>query len=154
MPFLRVETCIAADRQRLYSLAQDYRHRVNWDRFVYRVKYADGAFTSCVSLGIATPFFRVFAMEVEYIAILSPTMLSVNMLSGPKFLAKLDQRWRFEALDHQNTRVIVESNFSSRWPILSGAIDPLFTRLFKRDLNLVLADFKYVAEQTDIVKFP
>lgn len=152
MATLLVEEIIAASRQDLYRLAQDYKHRLEWDSYATRIRYDHGAVTSLTGLVGAANFINPFRITVEHISLLWPSMFVTNMRKGPFFFAKLSGNWRFEPLEDKLTKVVLYYSFRSRWPVLNVVIDPLLARILKRDSRRALRDMKHAAENTDLLK--
>lgn len=145
MPRIQVEAEVAARRDFVFQFAEDFSQRLRWDRAVSRVRYEHGAVTATVSFAGAAHVFNPFRMRMEYVSLLSPAMIAVNMVEGPAFFAKVKSVWRFEALGEEQTKVVLSSEFRSRWPWLSQAIDPLLTRVLERDARRLMEDFRCAA---------
>ncbi|MFL0810933.1 MAG: SRPBCC family protein [Agarilytica sp.] len=146
MPRIQAEALIAVNRDTAYHLAQDYTRRLEWDRFAERVRYDHGRVTSEVGFAGAAHVLNPFRMMVEHVSLAVPSLIAVNMLEGPKFIGKVKTSWRFESLDECNTKVQLECDFKSRWPIVRKLIDPLLESVFKRDARNALNDLKRALE--------
>ncbi len=141
MPRIQVEAEVAARRDVVFHFAEDFSQRLLWDRAAARVRYENHAVTATVSFAGAAHIFNPFRMRMEYVSLISPAMIAVNMVEGPAFFAKVKSVWRFEALSDGHTKVVLSSEFHSRWPWLRQAIDPLLTRILERDARRLLEDF-------------
>ncbi|MFL0800690.1 MAG: SRPBCC family protein [Agarilytica sp.] len=151
MPRIQVEALISVDRNQLYHLAEDYTRRLEWDRFATRIRFEHGAITSTIGFAGTAHLFNPFRMRVEHVSLAAPSMIAINMLEGPAFFSKVKSIWRFESLEESVTRVALTCEFQSRWPVLNKAIDPLLAKVLARDAEHILEDFKYAAEDTDVL---
>lgn len=152
MPTIMVEEVIAADRYDLYALAQDYKHRLEWDSLTKRVRYDHGVVTSLMGLAAAVSFINPLRMTVEHFSLLSPSLFATNMLQGPYFFSRLLGSWRFESVAQDQTLVRLHYQFQSRWPLLAWACDPVLSWILQRDSRRALRDLKYAVENTDILR--
>ncbi len=152
MPRIQVEALVSADRDQLYRLAEDFTRRMEWDRFVARVRYDHGTVTSTVGFAGAAHLLNPFRMRVEHVSLAYPSLIAINMLDGPRFLSKVKNLWRFETTDTEKTKVVLTSEFTSRWPLLDFVADPILSKVIARDLARELDDFKLAAENTDLVE--
>ncbi|MFL0803758.1 MAG: SRPBCC family protein [Agarilytica sp.] len=151
MPRIQVEALISVDRNQLYHLAEDYTRRLEWDRFAARIRFEHGAITSTIGFAGTAHLLNPFRMRVEHVSLAAPSMIAINMLEGPAFFSKLKSIWRFESLEESVTKVVLTCEFRSRWPIVNKAIDPLLAKVLVRDAERILEDFKYAAEDTDVL---
>jgi hypothetical protein len=159
MSRITVKEVVSSDRSLLFRMAQDYKHRLEWDRFAHRIRYADGLITSQTAFASPAVLFNPFRMQVEHIRLCAPSMMATYMLKGPFFFSSMHWRWRFEKLNVVDknagidvTGVEVQCIFKSRWPVLAFLLDPLLRCLLARDIRRVLNDLKYAAEKTDLIK--
>lgn len=146
MPRIQAEALIAVDRDSAYQLAQDFTRRLEWDRFAERIRFDHGRVTSEVGFAGAAHMLNPFRMMVEQVNLVVPSMIAMNMLEGPSFIRKVKSSWRFEALDESNTKVQLDCEFKSRWPIVSALIDPMLEKIFQRDARNALNDLKKALE--------
>lgn len=151
MPRIQVEAVIAVNRDQLYKLAEDFSRRFEWDRFASRIRYEHGTVTSTVGFAGGAHLLNPFRMLVEHVSLVAPSMIAINMLQGPAFFSKVKNIWRFELIDTESTRLVLDCDFTSRWPFLSGIIDPVLARVLRRDAGRLLKDFKHAAENTDVL---
>lgn len=150
MPRIQVEALVSANRDQLYRLAEDYTCRLQWDRFVSRIRFDHGTVTSTMGFAGAAHLFNPFRMRVEYVSLAYPSLIAINMLEGPKFLSKVKNLWRFERAENNTTKIILTSDFKSRWPLLNQIIDPLLAKIIRRDLVRALDDFKRAVEDKQL----
>jgi len=152
MVTILLEETIAASRQDLYRLAQDYKHRLEWDSYATRIRYDHGRVTALTGLVGAASFINPFRITVEHVSVLKPSMFLTNMTEGPFFFSALSGSWRFDILDERRTKVVLYCCFRSPWPLLNYVLDPLLARILRRGSRRALRDLKYAAEHTDLLK--
>lgn len=161
MSQVTVREVVSSDRSLLFRMAQDYKHRLDWDRCVRRVRFDRGLVTAQVAFASPLVVLNPFRMQVEHLGLCAPSMMATYMLKGPFFFSSINWRWRFEKLPaagafsdsgNATTGVEVQCVFKSRWPILAFILDPLLKPLLARDMRRVLSDLKFAAEKTDLIQ--
>lgn len=141
MPRIQVEAEATAPRDAVFQFAEDFSRRLVWDASTARVRHENGAVIATVSFAGKAHLLNPFRMRLEYVSLLPPAMIAVNMVEGPVFFAKVKSVWRFEAQGERCTKVILCSEFRSRWSLLSQVIDPILSRMLVRDARRLLESF-------------
>lgn len=164
MPKVTVKQVVASDRKLLFRMAQDYKYRLEWDRFARRIRFDHGLVTAQIAFASPAVLLNPFRMQVEHIGLCAPSMMATHMLEGPFFFSSMQWRWRFENVQpddalaaegetsSEKTAVEVQCIFKSRLPLVALLLDPLLKRLLARDIRRVLSDLKFAAEKTDLIK--
>lgn len=151
MPQILMDAVVDADRAQLYSLFQDYRHRLEWDSYAQKIRYEKGSVTSLRGIACNSAWLNPLRMTVEHVPLLSPSLAAVTMLKGPFFFLRLRGSWYFRSLRSNKTRVAIECQFTSRWRCVSFILDPLLKYWIVKDCCRTLQDFKFAAEETDLI---
>lgn len=152
MPNVVLEEVVAANRFALFILAQDFRHRLEWDSLTRRIRYEGGVVTS--RTGVLNILSLVFPwqMRLEHIGVLTPSIYAANMVQGPVCFSRFLASWHFESLDENSTRVILSYQFQSKWKLLRWAVNPVLEQIVKFGSRRALRDLKFAAEKTDLLE--
>ena len=151
MPIVEGSVLIAAPREGLFALSQDYALRKEWDPFVRELKFRGGATEAAVGVRVWVRAWTGLTMEVEYVSVNPPDAVAMKMLRGPFFFEKFAGTWLFRPAPGGLTQVIFRYSFATRWPWLRWVIDPPVRAVFRRDIRARLHGLKRAAEQTDIL---
>ena len=139
MPTFRCQAEIAAPRDTLFALTQDYALRPRWDPLHEDVRLLDdGRVWYQAKNGLT--------MTVRYVSHEAPERVAMTMVDGPWIFRRFSGSWIFEALDASRTRLTFAYHVELRWP-LSLADGPMIRRL-ERNMALRLAGLKAYAEGT------
>ncbi len=152
MPKVVLEEVIAANRYALYVLAQDFRHRLEWDSLTERIRYEGGVVTSKTGVLSILSLMSPWQMRMEHIGVLTPSIYAANMLQGPACFSRFLVSWSFESLDENTTRVSVSIQFQTPWKLLRWVLNPCLLWCVKFGSQRALKDMKHAAENTDLLE--
>ena len=119
---------IAAPREWLFDLTQDYSLRLVWDPYLVEAtllgeKPGVGVRAWCVSK------FPRWGMETEYVSFARPHTVAIKMTSGPRLLHRFAGSWRFDE-QAAATRVTFRYRFEcAAW------LAPFASLVFERDME-------------------
>ena len=150
MPTIEDSILIQAPQPELFDLAQDYALRLKWDPFLREVRFLDGATEPAVGVKVWVRAWNWLTMTVEYVSLNRPHIVAMKMLKGPFFFKQFAGSWRFE---HRGdaTQVIFRYVFESHWPWLQRLLDPVMSRVFRRDIRERLQGLKRGAEEQGLL---
>ena len=152
MPTIDASVVIAAPRDKLFALAQDYGARLRWDPFLTDMKFRHGAIEAAVGVQVWVRARNRLSMTVEYITLDRPSVVAMKMIDGPFFLRKFSGAWLFRVHDLDRTHVTFRYNFQCRLGPANLVVHPLIARVFRRDIEARLRGLKHSAEDTDILR--
>lgn len=152
MPTVDASIVIAAPRDKLFALAQDYDARLRWDPFLTDMKFKHGATEAMVGVQVWVRARNRLSMTVEYIALDPPNVVAMKMIEGPWLFRQFSGSWLFKDHDVGRTHVIFRYNFRCRLGPANLVAHPLIARLFRRDIEARLQGLKRSAEDTDILR--
>lgn len=139
MPTFRCQAEIAAPRDTLFALTQDYALRPRWDPSHGEArKLDDGRVWYRAKNGLT--------MTVRYVSHEAPERVAMTMVDGPWIFRRFSGSWIFDAIDPARTRVTFAYNVDLRWP-LSLACGYVVRKL-ERTMAERLAGLKAYAEKT------
>ena len=150
MPTIEDSIVIQASQAEVFDLAQDYALRLQWDPFLREVRFLDGAAEPAVGVKVWVRAQNSLTMTVEYVSIIRPHVVAMKMLQGPFFFKLFAGSWRFEP-HGEGTQVIFRYVFETRWPWLQRLVDPVVSRVFRRDIRERLHGLKRGAEEQGLL---
>jgi len=142
---------ICAPRSAVFSLAQDYTRRLQWDPFLKEARLIDGADRPGVGVRAWCVAKTGIGMETEYVSFNPPERTAIKMTLGPGILSSFAGSWIFEERAPNLTRVIFRYHLSGspRW--LGFVLDPILTAIFSYDTQKRLESLKQAIENTEIL---
>jgi ribosome-associated toxin RatA of RatAB toxin-antitoxin module len=153
MPTIHSTIEIAAPRDPLFRLSQDYGLRLDWDPFLREIRFLDGATEPAVGVQVWVRAKNGLEMTVRYITVSRPDHIAMTMVSGPWMFGRFSGAWKFRELDGaKGTEVVFSYNFETRPVWLSWLMTPLARRVLQRDMDERLAALKRSVESTDILR--
>ena len=152
MPTVDASVVVAAPRDKLFALAQDYGARLRWDPFLTDMKFRHGATEAAVGVQVWVKARNRLSMTIEYITLDRPSVVAMKMIDGPFFLRKFSGAWLFREHDLDRTHVTFRYNFQCRLGPANLVVHPLIARVFRRDIEARLRGLKHSAEDTDILR--
>ncbi len=139
MPTFRCQAEIAAPREPLFALTQDYALRPRWDPSHEEArKLDDGRVWYRAKNGLT--------MTVRYVSHEPPERVAMTMVEGPWIFRRFSGSWIFEALDPSRTRVTFAYHVELRWPL--ALVDGMMVRRLERTMSERLAGLKTYAERS------
>jgi hypothetical protein len=146
---------VAAPVADLFTLSQDYPHRLRWDPFLREARLLDGAQSAAVGVRAWCVADNGLGMETVYISYQPPTVVAVKMTRGPRIIAAFAGSWRFIELPTDaglsRTRVVFRYQVAGRPRWLSFLLDPLLAAMFRRETQRRLLALKRAVETTSIL---
>lgn len=136
---------IQVERERLFRWSQDYTQRLEWDVFlsdaylIHRTVPGVGAEAFCRARSGAT-------MVSRYISWCPPQVAAVEMVDGPKVLARFSGSWNFRESATGSTRVKFVYSFRTRPRWLRWLVEPLVGIIYLAQTRRRLDAFKRWAE--------
>lgn len=146
MPTIQAVLDIAAPVAPLFDLAQDYGLRLTWDPFLKEMKFRDGASEAAVGVRVWVRAHNGLTMEVEYITLRRPEQVAMKMVAGPRMFTQFSGAWLFKSVEPGLTRVTFRYNFACRPRALAWAVEPVVSRVLRRDMQARLVGLKRHAE--------
>jgi ribosome-associated toxin RatA of RatAB toxin-antitoxin module len=152
MPTFEQAIEINATPAALFSLTQDYSHRLDWDPFLKEARLVGGARAAGIGVRAWCVSTNGLGMETEYVSFNPPKSVAVKMTKGPAILASFAGSWRFKALSPGCTRVIFRYHVAAapRW--MGFVFDPIMRLIFMHEFKQRLEALKRAAETTDILQ--
>ena len=127
---------IATSAERVFDLLHDYDQRLAWDPFLKHAEVlgnATAAGKGVHTLCVARNAVGGMGMETVYVSFERPDVAAVKMTRGPWFLNTFAASIRQKVLDETTTRVIYKFHLES-WPRwCSSLVEPILTRVFRRE---------------------
>lgn len=152
MPVVQDSLLIVAPQEPLFRLLQDYGLRLRWDPFLREMKFLDGATEAAVGVRTVVRAWNGLRMETIYTTLQSPDVVAMKMTQGPHFFTQFAGSWRLEPATEPDTiKVTFRYSFTTRWPLLRRALDPVIQRVFLRDIRGRLRGLKRGAEQDGLL---
>lgn len=151
MPIVEADRTIALPQDTMFRLTQDYYVRLEWDPFLRDMQFLDGATEAAPGVKVWVKAWNGLTMTVEYISLVAPEVVAVDMVDGPWFLDNFAGTWRFDAVDADTTTVTFRYSFTLREAWLRPLLAPIAQFAFQRDIERRLDTLKRAAETTDIV---
>ena len=104
---MRVEASIAvaAPRELVFGLSQDYSKRLDWDPFLKEARLIGEASAPCIGVRSWCVTWFGLGMESEYISFNEPKKVAVKMTAGPIIFNNFAASWNFESSAQNNTNV-------------------------------------------------
>ena len=138
MPVITCAVDIAASAMDLFTLSQDYSHRLRWDPFLREARLLDGAQSAEVGARAWCVAHSGLGMETVYVSYQPPTVVAVKMTRGPRIIASFAGSWRFSELPvnagQSRTRVVFRYQVAGNPRWLAFLLDPLLAAIFRRDV--------------------
>jgi ribosome-associated toxin RatA of RatAB toxin-antitoxin module len=139
---------IHAPAEALFDLSQDYALRREWDPFVRKMRFLDGARETAVGVKVWVRAWTGLTMTVEFVSLDRPRVVAMKMLRGPWLFRLFAGTWRFVPRP-DGTEVIFHYVFRTRW--LGWLLDPLIRAVFRRDIRARLRGLKRGAEEQGLL---
>jgi ribosome-associated toxin RatA of RatAB toxin-antitoxin module len=152
MPVVESRIEIAASQTDVFDLAQDYGLRLEWDPFLRRLEFPDGAVEAAAGARVRVRARNGFEMDVVYLTLDRPRSVAMRMVAGPFFFERFAGTWLFDAIGPGRTRVAFKYGFETRWPVLRRVLDPIIDRVFARDIRRRLEGLRHAAETPGIIE--
>jgi ribosome-associated toxin RatA of RatAB toxin-antitoxin module len=152
MPAVEASILIRASQADLFDLSQDYALRTAWDPFIREMRFLDGATQSALGVRVTGRAYNGLSMTVKFVSFNRPDVVAMTMTDGPWFLDKFAGSWRFVSHQDGQTEVIFRYAFETKFRWLRWLLNPLFARVFRRDLRGRLRGLKRGAEQMDLLR--
>ncbi len=152
MPMVDAAIVIAAPRDRLFALTQDYAARLRWDPFLTDMRFKHGATEATVGVQVWVRARNRLSMTVQYITVDRPNVVAMKMIEGPWLFRKFSGAWLFKDDGVGRTLVIFRYSFQCRLGPANLVVHPLIARIFRRDIEARLRGLKRSAEDTDILR--
>ena len=147
MPVVEGQLEIHAPQQAVFDLAQDYDARLDWDPFLSRIVFRDGATEAAVGVKVWVRAKNGLSMEVVYVTYDRPRSTAMKMIGGPPFFERFAGTWKFERTADNGTLVTFRYNFETRWRPLRPILNVGIRAVFGRDIRLRLEGLKQAAER-------
>jgi hypothetical protein len=155
---MSVVTCavdITAPAAELFTVSQDYGHRLRWDPFLREARLLDGAQNAALGVRAWCVARNGLGMETTYISFQPPTVVAVKMTRGPRIISSFAGSWRFRELPTQlgpiPTRVVFRYQISGRPRWLAFLLDPLLAAIIRRETQRRLLALKQAVETTPLL---
>jgi ribosome-associated toxin RatA of RatAB toxin-antitoxin module len=152
VPAVEAAILIRAPQADLFDLSQDYALRTAWDPFIREMRFLDGATQAGLGVRVTGRAYNGLSMTVRFVSFNRPDVVAMTMTEGPWFLDRFAGSWRFVPREDGQTEVIFRYVFETRFRWLPWLLDPLFARVFGRDLRGRLNGLKRGTEQTDLLR--
>ncbi|MEM9487909.1 MAG: SRPBCC family protein [Myxococcota bacterium] len=154
MPTVSRSIVIAAPRQQVFDISQDYAIRLDWDPFLRELTFLGGAGQAAPGVQVHVQAKSGLRMVVEYVTVDRPRRVAVRMVRGPWFFARFAGGWIFRESDAAGsspgsaarTEVHFRYNFATRVPLASGLVDRVVGRVLARDVAARLRGLQRYAE--------
>src|SRR3954465_10562953 len=147
MPVVEGQVAIGAPQESVFDLAQDYDARLDWDPFLSRIVFREGATVAAVGVKVWVRAKNGLSMEVVYVTYDRPRSTAMKMIDGPRFFERFAGTWKFERMAADRTLVTFRYNFETRWPSLRPVLNAGIRAVFGRDIRLRLQGLKQAAER-------
>src|SRR6185295_10002453 len=147
MPVVEGQLAIGAPQEAVFDLAQDYDARLDWDPFLSRITFRDGATAAAVGVKVWVRAKNGLSMEVVYVTYDRPRSTAMKMIDGPRFFERFAGTWKFDRVADGRTDVTFRYNFETRWRVLRPFLNPSISAVFGRDIRLRLRGLKGAAER-------
>src|SRR5262245_16653267 len=151
MPTVEASIEIEAPDDVVFTLAQDYRLRPDWDPFVRAMRFENGARAAALGVQTWVKARNGLTMTVEYVTFNRPQRVAVRMISRSSLFERFAGTWLFERRSPTRTHVTFRYGFETRWRALRPLLDRLIVRRFSRDIRGRLAGLKRGAEDPSLV---
>jgi ribosome-associated toxin RatA of RatAB toxin-antitoxin module len=149
MPIVEGRIRVDAPQEAVFDLAQDYGARLDWDPFLSRIVFRDGATEARVGVKVWVRAKNGLSMEVVYVTYDRPRSTAMKMIDGPRFFERFAGTWKFDCPTGGHTEVTFRYNFETRWRALRPALNPAISAVFGRDIRLRLEGLKRAAERRE-----
>jgi len=147
MPIVEGRIRVDSPQETVFDLAQDYGARLDWDPFLSRIVFRDGATEANVGVKVWVRAKNGLSMEVVYVTYDRPRSTAMKMIDGPRFFERFAGTWKFDRRDDGSTEVTFRYNFETRWRVLRRVLNPAIGVVFGRDIRLRLEGLKGAAER-------
>ena len=129
---------IAAPAEWLFDLTQDYARRLDWDPFLVEATLRGGSTAGVGVRAWCVSKFPRWGMETEYVTFTRPTVVAIQMTSGPRVLKRFAGSWRFTA----RSPVLTTVTFRYRFETSPALVAPIAARMFTWDIGKRLAGLR------------
>jgi ribosome-associated toxin RatA of RatAB toxin-antitoxin module len=133
MPTLERSIEVAAPRETLFDLMQDYDRRLEWDPFLSEARLV-GAERAGPGVRAWCVDRRGRGMETEYVTFDRPDRVAVRMTKGPWLFRKFAGAWIYRPRGDDHTLVVFKYHFESRVPFSNWALVAYFGREMQQRL--------------------
>ncbi|AOK56809.1 SRPBCC family protein [Burkholderia stagnalis] len=142
---ISVSRIIGVDRRRLFTWSQDYARRLVWDSFLTDAYLLDGM-TADVGIDAFCRSRTGATMVSRYVSYQPPQVAAIEMVDGPRVLARFSGSWNFTARAPASTEVKFTYHFRARPSWLRWLVEPLFAAFYLVQTRRRLDSFKRWAE--------
>jgi ribosome-associated toxin RatA of RatAB toxin-antitoxin module len=152
MPAVEASIVIRAPQEGLFDLSQDYALRTAWDPFIREMSFLDGATQAGLGVRVTGRAYNGLGMTVQFVSFNRPDVVAMTMTEGPWFLERFAGSWRFVPREDGTTEVIFRYVFEAKPRWLRWALNPLFARVFRRDVRARVRGLKEGAEEKGLLQ--
>lgn len=147
MALIEQRVSIAAGREQVYQVSQDYAVRYEWDPFPERIEFIGEP--QAVQRGARV---RVLArsglrMDVEFVQVDAPERAAIRMLRGPFFLRLFAGSWIFHERGTKATEAVFRYQLQIKSWALPWLLEPLASWYFRRAVAARLQGLKVYCER-------
>jgi len=146
MPIVEGKIGIMVTQDAAFDLAQDYYARLDWDPFLTKIEFRDGATQADVGVRVWVRAKNGLSMEVVYVTYDRPRSTAMKMVEGPRMFERFAGTWKFDGDAGDRTDVTFRYNFETRWPLFRPVLNSVIRAVFARDIRRRLEGLKRAAE--------
>jgi ribosome-associated toxin RatA of RatAB toxin-antitoxin module len=125
---------VAAPREPLFWLMQDYTRRLEWDPFLSEARLVGGATKADVGVRAWCVDQAGRGMETEYVSFKPPAKVAVKMTKGPWMFASFAGSWAYDEKAPGRTTVTFRYHVEAR-PRLGRLTDFILERVFAKEMD-------------------
>lgn len=134
MPTFERSIEVAAPREALFWLMQDYDRRLEWDPFLSEARLVGGATEAGVGVRAWCVDQAGRGMETEYVSFKPPSKVAVKMTKGPWMFGSFAGSWAYEEKTPGRTTVTFRYHVEAR-PRLGPITDFILERVFAKEMQ-------------------
>jgi hypothetical protein len=150
MPIVADSIRIAAAPDGPFALSQDCTLRTEWDPAVRSMDFLDGARDPAVGVRVRVRARLGMTVDVQFVRFQPPTSAAMKMTRGPWFFRRFAGTCLVRPTPGGATEVTFRYAFATRWRWLAWLLDPIISRLLRRDLRAQLRGLKWGVEQAGL----
>jgi ribosome-associated toxin RatA of RatAB toxin-antitoxin module len=140
---------ILCNAETLFYLASDYSKRLEWDPFMKRMEFLDGATTMQKGGLTRTHTHYGLTMDTVFIQYQPPEVIAMDMVRGPFFFRHFAGTWRFGKIGEGKSRASFIYSFSFVFPF-HWALGPLVLWRLRTEMERRMQCLKLAAEKYEI----
>ncbi|MCA9714925.1 MAG: SRPBCC family protein [Myxococcales bacterium] len=155
MPAVEHSVEIAARREPLFALSQDYGLRRAWDPFVREMRFTGGATRAARGASVFVRAYNGLTMEVLFTVYEAPAVVAMKMTKGPAMFSRFAGSWRFTTVARGGrpvTRVHFRYGFETRWAALRWLLNPVVRAVLARDVRARLRALQRAVEREQVLQ--